>query len=685
MLFDTINISEGSEILNATIASGSTYPSNPSIGELFFRSDDPNEGLYVYDGAAWMLVGQGGTVNLDGLNVKPAVRVATTGNITRAGEQTIDGVVLVAGDRILVKNQSTASQNGIYVVSAGTWSRASDFDGSPANEVKSGDFVFVTEGTVNGDTGWVLTTNGTITIGTTALTFSQFTGANAVPGGSSGSVQYNSGSATFAGSSLFTWNNAGLTLSLGLTNDTAYVIGKDNSAASSHGTHLVIRGGNAIGTSATDGGDTRITAGQPGSAGAVSPGAAGQLYIEGAQGGANGVGATGGGNVYIIGGRAGGNSPPETGGNNDSHGFISFQTSPRFNGIYDRVERLRISRYGEWYVNGTRGNSGQVLTSNGVGGTPTWQTPSTSNPAGSTGQLQYNNAGSFAAVPSGSIGQVLTSAGVGVAPTWQDAAVASGPGEATKGVARAYLGSAANTTTVGWQKIPINTVQYDTYGIWSAGNTRFIPNQAGYYMVTVRIRTVSNGVIAVAIGKNGVQSQGVSGDFDSARAAGGSGIVYCNGTTDYLEGFIYTTTARAYTTGAFDTYMEVTGPINLSGQSVLLNEVNAFTKGQAVTPVALTDTATIAVDASLSNNFKVTLAGNRTLANPTNMLDGQVLNFRITQDATGNRTLSFGTKYKFAGGEVPALSTAAGSVDFLTCVYYADTDVLLCSLARSYA
>jgi hypothetical protein len=199
MLFDTINISEGSEILNATIASGTTFPTNPSIGELFYRTDEPSDGLYVYGTSGWELVGQGGTVDLSGLNVKAAVRATTVGNITRAGEQTIDGVVLVAGDRILVKDQTTPSQNGIYVVSVGTWSRSADFDGSPSTEVKAGDFVFVTEGTTYADSGWILTTNGTITIGSTSLTFSQFTGPSAaVAAGSSGTLQYNSGG-TFAG------------------------------------------------------------------------------------------------------------------------------------------------------------------------------------------------------------------------------------------------------------------------------------------------------------------------------------------------------------------------------------------------------------------------------------------------------------------------------------------------------
>jgi phage-related tail fiber protein len=116
-----------------------------------------------------------------GLDVKDSVRAATTGDITLSGEQTIDGVAVVAGDRVLVKNQSTGSANGIYVAAAGAWSRATDADTSA--EVTAGMFAFVAEGTVNADSGWVLSTNDTITLGTTSLTFSQFSGAGQITAG----------------------------------------------------------------------------------------------------------------------------------------------------------------------------------------------------------------------------------------------------------------------------------------------------------------------------------------------------------------------------------------------------------------------------------------------------------------------------------------------------------------------
>jgi len=117
-----------------------------------------------------------------GLDLKDSVRVATTANITLSGTQTIDGVAVVAGNRVLVKNQTTGSQNGIYVVAAGAWTRATDADVSA--EVTSSMFVFVEEGTANQDSAWVLTTNDPITLGTTALVFTQYSQAGVITAGS---------------------------------------------------------------------------------------------------------------------------------------------------------------------------------------------------------------------------------------------------------------------------------------------------------------------------------------------------------------------------------------------------------------------------------------------------------------------------------------------------------------------
>ncbi len=118
-----------------------------------------------------------------GLDVKGSVRAATTANITLSGTQTVDGVALSVGDRVLVKDQSTGSQNGIYVVASGAWTRATDADNNPGGEVTSGMFAFVEEGTVNSDCGFVLTTNDPITLGTTALSFALFSASGTLIAG----------------------------------------------------------------------------------------------------------------------------------------------------------------------------------------------------------------------------------------------------------------------------------------------------------------------------------------------------------------------------------------------------------------------------------------------------------------------------------------------------------------------
>ena len=143
-----------------------------------------------------------------GLDIKASVRAASTTPITfslpgyeqtqgtsgrgkiSGAPNTLDGVTLAAGNRILIKNQTTGAANGIYVVTTvgtgtdGVWDRATDFDEDA--EVTAGAFVFVEEGTVNADSGWVLTTNNPITIGGasgTALSFEQFSGAGQITAG----------------------------------------------------------------------------------------------------------------------------------------------------------------------------------------------------------------------------------------------------------------------------------------------------------------------------------------------------------------------------------------------------------------------------------------------------------------------------------------------------------------------
>lgn len=124
------------------------------------------------------------------LDIKASVHVASTANVSltagssglEAGDA-IDGVTLVAGDRVLLKNQTDASENGIYVAVASSGTPARSDDANASVDVTSGMFVWVEEGTANADQGYVLTTNNVITLNTTNLTFTQFSGAGQITAG----------------------------------------------------------------------------------------------------------------------------------------------------------------------------------------------------------------------------------------------------------------------------------------------------------------------------------------------------------------------------------------------------------------------------------------------------------------------------------------------------------------------
>jgi hypothetical protein len=115
-----------------------------------------------------------------GVSVKDACRVATTANITIATDlnvgDVIDGYTLVSGDRVLVKNQTNAVQNGIYTAGASP-ARATDFDDIPGTEVRSGNLIFVVSGSTQANTSWVLTGSGDLVVDTDPLNFTQFSGA----------------------------------------------------------------------------------------------------------------------------------------------------------------------------------------------------------------------------------------------------------------------------------------------------------------------------------------------------------------------------------------------------------------------------------------------------------------------------------------------------------------------------
>lgn len=106
-----------------------------------------------------------------------------------------------------------------------------------------------------------------------------------------------------------------------------------------------------------------------------------------------------------------------------------------------------------------------------------------------------------------------------------------------------------------------------------------------------------------------------------------------------------------------------------------LDVANTYTKGQRGEVTTLTDGATITPDLNDSNNFVVTLGGNRTMANPSNATAGQSGSIKIAQDGTGSRTLAFGANWKFVGGTAPTLTTTASAIDRLDYYVASSTEI----------
>jgi hypothetical protein len=185
----------GTDITNA-IATASTYTNTVATGltsDIANVASDASDALTALstslttdftnaDNAVLSTLRSEIAAAAEGLDVKESARVATTENITLSGLQTVDGVTLVAGDRVLVKDQTATETNGIYVVvDGGAWTRSTDAD--EPSELNAGTFVFVEEGSANSDSGFVVSSDNPITIGTDAMVWTQFSGAGTVVAG----------------------------------------------------------------------------------------------------------------------------------------------------------------------------------------------------------------------------------------------------------------------------------------------------------------------------------------------------------------------------------------------------------------------------------------------------------------------------------------------------------------------
>ena len=193
-----------------------------------------------------------------GLHWKDSVRVKSTANMALGSAvvngATVDGVTLATNDRILLASQTTASENGIYVVAAsGAASRAEDLNSAAEFP---GAAMFVREGTIYGDTGWVCT-NDSVSVGSTAITFSQFTGGGSLVAGNGISISGNTVSASLAGSGGLAFDGTSIGIAAGgvtnamLGGSIANEKLSNSSVTVSAGTGLTGGGAVALGASVT--------------------------------------------------------------------------------------------------------------------------------------------------------------------------------------------------------------------------------------------------------------------------------------------------------------------------------------------------------------------------------------------------------------------------------------------------
>ena len=242
---------------------------------------------------------------------------------------------------------------------------------------------------------------------------------------------------------------------------------------------------------------------------------------------------------------------------------------------------------------------------------------------------------------------------------------------------------------------------YTKYSLTPANNTAAPPDGAPEGMLPSAVNDTMRDMMA-QIRDCGDGIRDGTYTMTAAKITGGTitGVTYTNivVTGGSVTGVTFSSSAATITGGSITGITDLavadggtgastlTGIIKGSGTSALttatagtdyagIDTAQTFTKGQRGEITALSDGSTITPDLADSNNFSVTLGGNRTLANPTNITAGQSGSIFITQDGTGSRTLAYGSYFDFAGGTAPTLSTTAAAIDRIDYIVRTTTSI----------
>lgn len=560
--------------------------------------------------------------------IKPSVRAAITSNVTvssvTAGS-TLDGVTLAAGDRVGLFGQSTAAQNGLYVVQAsGAPVRAKD---CMAGDTVSSAIVAVAEGTANIGRIYVCTSpKGSDTVGTHSLVFTQAIGSNGADGANGATWRVGTGVPS---------NGTGQDGDLYLRTSTGEVYQR------AAGTYSVIAN-IVVGTPGTPGTVMRNGTGAPSNSLGINgdyyfDGSTGNVYLKSSgaysvvaniRGPAGSAGANGtNGNVMRNGSGAPSNS---LGANGDYYldtvfGDLYFRTA----GTYSVVANIVVGTPG---TPGAAWDVGTGVPSNGSGQDGDLYLD------GANGDVYLKTAGSYSVVANikgltGSAGP--TGAGYTATSTTSLVTAGSGSKSFTTQSGLAYsVGARIRATSTGSSE-------------WMEG------------VVT----SYSSTTLVVTMDLNSGTGTHTDWNINLAGQRGATGATGSTGAAGTIDG-----TTLSTLTGVLKANGSNVGTATAGTDYVAPGATTTFTKQQVFGGVALTDATTIAWDVEVAQSAKVTLGGNRTLGAPTHQIDGGTYILRVKQDGTGNRTLSYNSVFKWPGGTAPTLSTSANALDILTFV-----------------